>query len=93
MLKVSARTGANLDALVAYLIRVLPLGPRYYDEDACTDQTERMLAQEAVREQVWALHAACPQGGYICSPSDHFFFGDPRNLQAFVDATRACTYA
>jgi hypothetical protein len=48
---------------------------------------------EAVREQVFALHAACPQGGYICSPSDHFFYGDPRNLQAFVDATRACVYA
>lgn len=46
----------------------------------------------AVREQVLALHAARPQGGYICSPSDHFFFGDPRNLQAFADAARECRY-
>jgi GTPase len=52
VIPVSARTGANLDALLAYLVRVLPVGPRYYDEDACTDQTERVLAQEAVREQV-----------------------------------------
>ncbi|MEI7834646.1 MAG: uroporphyrinogen decarboxylase family protein, partial [bacterium] len=35
-----------------------------------------------IRAQVFALHAACPRGGYICSPSDHFFFGDPANVQA-----------
>jgi uroporphyrinogen decarboxylase len=48
---------------------------------------------EGVRAQVLALHAACPQGGYICSPSDHFFYGEPRNLQAFADAARECVYA
>jgi uroporphyrinogen-III decarboxylase len=47
---------------------------------------------ETVREQVLALHAACPDGGYICSPSDHFFFGDPINIQAFADAAKNCTY-
>ncbi len=47
---------------------------------------------EGVREQVLALHAACPEGGYICSPSDHFFHGDPANLVAFVAAARECAY-
>ena len=47
---------------------------------------------ESVRAQVFALHAACPNGGYICSPSDHFFFGDPANLQAFADAAKECRY-
>lgn len=47
---------------------------------------------ESVREQVFRLHAACPNGGYICCPSDHFFFGDPANLQAFADAAKECTY-
>jgi len=45
-----------------------------------------------VREQVFALHAACPNGGYICCPSDHFFHGDPANLQAFADALKECVY-
>jgi uroporphyrinogen decarboxylase len=45
-----------------------------------------------VREAVFRLHTACPNGGYICCPSDHFFFGDPANLQAFVDAARECRY-
>lgn len=47
---------------------------------------------ETVRAQVLALHAARPQGGYICSPSDHFFFGAPENIQAFVDVARECVY-
>ncbi len=45
-----------------------------------------------VREAVFRLHAACPNGGYICCPSDHFFFGDPANIQAFVAAARECRY-
>lgn len=48
----SARRGANLPALLALLVRLLPEGPRVYDPDTFTDQTERALAQEAVREQV-----------------------------------------
>jgi len=47
---------------------------------------------QIVREMVHKLHAACPDGGYICSPSDHFFFGDPENIKAFVEAARECVY-
>jgi len=47
---------------------------------------------EAVRRQVFALHEACPDGGYICCPSDHFFFGDIENVKAFVDAAKECVY-
>jgi GTP-binding protein Era len=49
---VSAQTGANLPELMAQIVRRLPEGPRYYEADTVTDQTERMLAQEIVREQV-----------------------------------------
>ena len=47
---------------------------------------------EIVAEMVQELHAACPDGGYICCPSDHFFFGSPENIQAFVDAAGRCVY-
>ena len=47
---------------------------------------------ERARELVLECHASCPDGGYICSPSDHFFHGDPANVQAFADAARECTY-
>lgn len=45
-----------------------------------------------VKEMVLKLFEACPQGGYICSPSDHFFFGNPENIRAFVEAIRECVY-
>lgn len=30
--------------------------------------------------------------GFIIAPSDHFFFGDPGNLQAYADACKECLY-
>ena len=46
-----------------------------------------------VRQMVCELFEACPEGGYICCPSDHFFFGDPENVQAFADAAKECVYS
>ena len=48
---------------------------------------------ENVREQVHRLFEAKPAGGYICSPSDHFFFGDPELLRVFVETARECVYS
>jgi uroporphyrinogen decarboxylase len=45
-----------------------------------------------VKEMVYKLFSACPDGGYICSPSDHFFFGNPENIKAFVETARECLY-
>jgi uroporphyrinogen-III decarboxylase len=45
-----------------------------------------------VREMVLELFNACPNGGYICSPSDHFFFGNNENIRAFANAAKACVY-
>ena len=36
---------------------------------------------EVIRQMVFDLHAACPNGGYICSTSDHFFFGNTENIK------------
>ena len=49
---VSAAQGENRDALLQALIALLPLGPRYYPDDQVTDQTERAIAGELIREQV-----------------------------------------
>jgi len=45
-----------------------------------------------VAEMVYRLFEACPNGGYICCPSDHFFAGDVENIRAFVNAARECVY-
>lgn len=52
---VSARENENLEALLACIIDYLPEGEPYYDSETITDQTERALIAELIREK--ALHA------------------------------------
>ena len=49
---ISARTGENLPALEQEILSALPEGEALYPEDVFTDQTERTLAAELIREQV-----------------------------------------
>ncbi|NLE46249.1 MAG: GTPase Era [Chloroflexi bacterium] len=48
----TATTGDNLDKLLTLVIEELPEGPRFYPGDQVTDQTEREIAAEMIREQV-----------------------------------------
>jgi GTPase len=50
---VSALRGENVDELIATIKRMLPVGPSLMPEDEYTDQTERMIAEEAVREKIF----------------------------------------
>jgi uroporphyrinogen-III decarboxylase len=46
-----------------------------------------------IRETVHTLFEKVgPDGGYICSPCDHFFDTPPANIQIMADAARECTY-
>ena len=51
---VSARSGENTDELVKVILKYLPHGPQFYDEDTVTDQPERQIVSELIREK--ALH-------------------------------------
>lgn len=51
---VSARNGDNTDELVKVVMQYLPDGPQFYDEDTITDQPERQIVAELIREK--ALH-------------------------------------
>ncbi len=53
VIPVSALKGENTAELVSTLITVLPTGPALYPDDDVTDQSERVLAQELVREQLF----------------------------------------
>lgn len=48
---VSALKGRNTDELIAAIMKYLPYGPQYYDEDTITDQPERQIVAELIREQ------------------------------------------
>ncbi len=52
MVPVSALKGRNLDVLLQQLLAMLPVGPPLYDRETFTDQTERSLVGEVIREKV-----------------------------------------
>jgi len=52
---VSALRNLNLDALRKAIVSRLPEGPQYFPEDHVTDQPERFIAAELVREKILQL--------------------------------------
>jgi len=52
---ISAMKGEGCDALMEEMIKLLPEGAAYFPEDQVTDQPERFLASEIVREKAIAL--------------------------------------
>jgi len=51
ILPISALTGSGCDELVKEILNHLPEGPAYFPEDQVTDQPERFLAAEIIREK------------------------------------------
>ena len=47
----SARTGKNVDELLKLLIEAMPEGPKYFPDDMITDQPERVMCAEIIREK------------------------------------------
>lgn len=52
---VSALKGKNSDELIRTIKKLLPYGPQFYDEDTVTDQPERQIVAELIREQALRL--------------------------------------
>ena len=55
IIPVSALRAQNLPAVIDMIFKYLPYGPQFYDEDTITDQPERAIVAELIREK--ALHA------------------------------------
>ena len=59
----SAKTGRNMDVLLRLIIEALPEGPKYFPDDMITDQPERVLCAEIIREKALRhLHDEIPHG-------------------------------
>ncbi len=48
---VSARTGDGLPELTEAIVKLLPEGPHYFPDDMVTDQPERLICAELIREK------------------------------------------
>lgn len=63
----SALRGENMDTVLDLIFQYLPYGPQFYDEETITDQPERAIVTEIIREK--ALHALedeIPHGIAVC---------------------------
>lgn len=64
---VSARSGANTEELLKVIFQYLPYGPQFYDEDTVTDQPERQIVAEIIREKaLHSLNEEIPHGIAVC---------------------------
>lgn len=60
---VSALRSVNLDTLLECIFKYLPYGPQFYDEDTVTDQPQRQIAAEMIREKALrCLEEEIPHG-------------------------------
>jgi len=65
VMRISALLGTGVDRLEKEIIAFLPPGPKYYPDDFITDQTERFMAREIIREKIFYLtHQEIP---YSCA--------------------------
>ena len=84
---VSARNGDNTDELVKVILKYLPYGPQFYDEDTVTDQPERQIVAELIREKALrSLNEEVPHG--IAVSIDQMKARNSRLID--IDATIIC---
>lgn len=83
---VSALKGNNVETLLACIFKYLPYGPAFYDEDTITDQPERQIVAELIREKALrSLSDEIPHGVAVAVDSMKF----EKNL-CRIDATIIC---
>ncbi len=51
IIPISARTGDGLEELTRVMVEKLPEGPKYFPDDMMTDQPERLICAEMIREK------------------------------------------
>ena len=75
IIPISATKKDGVDRLLETVVNTLPVGPRYFPEDQITDQPERFLVSEIIREKV--LIAAAQEVPYATAVVvDQFEEGD-----------------
>ncbi len=86
---VSALKGDNTDVLISCIMKYLPYGEPFYDEDTVTDQPERQIVAELVREKALrCLEEEIPHGIAVVIESMKFRKG--QSVIADIEATIIC---
>ena len=85
---VSALRSVNLDTLLECIFKYLPYGPQFYDEDTVTDQPQRQIVAEMIREKALrCLEEEIPHGIAVTIER---MKERPQGDMADIDATIIC---
>ena len=83
---VSALKGDNEEDLIQTIFKYLPYGPMFYDEDTITDQSQRQIVAELIREQALrCLDEEIPHGVAVSIESMKY-----REHVVDIEATIVC---
>lgn len=79
ILPISALKGDNIGLVIDRVEKLLPEGPRYFPEGEITDQSERFIASEIIREKIFLLtREEIPYGTAVTI--DEFTENEQKNL-------------
>ena len=85
----SALRNQNTEDIIPCILKYLPYGPMFYDEDTVTDQPQRQIAAEIIREKaLHALDAEIPHG--IAVAIDSMKERPGKNNLVDIEATIIC---
>lgn len=88
IIPVSAMSGDNCDVVIEMILKYLPYGPQYFDEDTVTDQPMRQIVSELIREKALkCLNEEIPHGIAVSVERMHYR-KDGRIVD--IDATIIC---
>ncbi|MDO4345295.1 MAG: GTPase Era [Eubacteriales bacterium] len=84
----SALRGQHMEEIIDAIFKYLPYGPRFYDEDTVTDQPQRQIAAEMIREKALrCLDEEIPHGIAVAIDS---MKERPGGRVVDIDATIIC---
>jgi GTP-binding protein Era len=87
IIPISALKGKNVDKLIELMVDYMPEGPQYYPEDMVTDQQERFVVSEIIREKILRmLSQEVPHGTAV----EIISMKQGKNKNYKIDATILC---
>lgn len=93
IIPVSAFKGENVDDLLDSIFKYLPYGPYFFDEDTVTDQPQRQIVAELIREKALrSLEKEIPHGIAVVIDSMKYRKGNGKGKSGIydIDATIIC---
>lgn len=84
IIPISAFKEEQIDKIIEDILKILPEGPKYYNEDEYTDQTVRQISEEIIREKALKfLEDEVPHGIYV--EIDEFKYRKNKNGKELYD--------